>query len=65
MSLGHSLLHRVSCMEFSTAEKRVIELLLSIAEYDVAGLLHRKSLGELEPAARRLIVFASGWDIAG
>ncbi|WP_428412650.1 MurR/RpiR family transcriptional regulator [Pararhizobium sp.] len=38
MSLGHSLLHRVSCMEFSTAEKRVIELLLSIAEYDVAGL---------------------------
>ncbi|GMB79643.1 MurR/RpiR family transcriptional regulator [Shinella zoogloeoides] len=37
-STGDSLLHRVSRMEFSAAEKRVIELLLSIAEYDVAGL---------------------------
>ncbi|MFB2552412.1 MurR/RpiR family transcriptional regulator [Ensifer soli] len=35
---GDSLLHRVSRMSFSAAEKRVIELLLSIAEYDVAGL---------------------------
>lgn len=33
-----SLLHRVSRMTFSAAEKRVIELLLSIAEYEVAGL---------------------------
>jgi DNA-binding MurR/RpiR family transcriptional regulator len=33
-----SLLHRVSRTQFSSAEKRVIELLLSIAEYDVAGL---------------------------
>lgn len=35
---GDTLLHRVSRMKFSAAEKRVIELLLSIAEYDVAGL---------------------------
>lgn len=33
-----SLLHRVSRMEFSAAEKRVVEWLLSVAEYDVAGL---------------------------
>ena len=33
-----SLLHRVSRMQFSAAEKRVVEWLLSVAEYDVAGL---------------------------
>jgi DNA-binding MurR/RpiR family transcriptional regulator len=36
--LQQSLLHRISRMRFSAAEKRVVELLLSIAEYDVAGL---------------------------
>lgn len=33
-----SLLHRVSRMTFSAAEKRVVEWLLSVAEYEVAGL---------------------------
>ncbi|MFO1144386.1 MAG: MurR/RpiR family transcriptional regulator [Amaricoccus sp.] len=32
------LLHRVSHMPFSKAERKVVELLLSIAEYDVASL---------------------------
>lgn len=33
-----SLLSRVSSMPFSAAEKRIVEFLLSIAEYDIAGL---------------------------
>ena len=38
MKAQESLLTRISGMQFSTSEKRVIELLLSVAEYDVAGL---------------------------
>ena len=32
------LLHRISRMRFTSAQRKVVELLLSIAEYDVAGL---------------------------
>lgn len=38
MATDSPLLHRVSHMAFSKAERKVVELLLSIAEYDVASL---------------------------
>lgn len=54
MSADSPLLHRVSHMPFSKAERKVVELLLSIAEYDVASL-SAAALAERAGASRSTV----------